>query len=52
MANKMVSILKHQELHEALKHNGSLEVKKFNWDIPAEKCIQIYEKIIRGGKNS
>ena len=52
MANKMVSILKHQELHEALKHNGSLEVKKFNWDIPAEKCIQIYEKTIRGGKNS
>lgn len=51
LVNKMLGVLKYQELHESLQHNGSQEVKKFNWDIPAKKCIDVYEKTI-GDQNS
>jgi len=46
MANKMLSVLKYQELHQTLKEHGEMEVKKFNWDIPAEKVITVYNKAL------
>lgn len=46
LVNKMLGVLHYQELHECLKHHGSMEVKKFNWDIPAEKCIDVYKKVL------
>lgn len=45
MANKIICLLKYKELHECLKENGLMEVKKFNWDNVAEKCIEIYNKV-------
>lgn len=52
IVNKMIGVLKYKELHECLSKNGAEEVKKFNWDVPAEKCIEVYEKTLRGGRNS
>ncbi len=51
IVNKMIGVLKHRELSEELKHHGSLEVKKFNWNVPAKKCINIYKKLVVGSKN-
>jgi len=51
MTNKIVSVLKHKELQQTLAHHGAHEVKKFNWDIPARKCIEIYNKV-RGGQSN
>jgi len=44
--NKMLNILKYKELSDTLKHHGSQEVKKFDWTIPAKKCIEVYKKAI------
>jgi glycogen(starch) synthase len=46
IANKILATLKYKTLHETLKEHGSLEVKKFNWDEPAKKCIDIYNKLL------
>lgn len=46
MANKIVSILRYPGLKETLKVNSLNEVKKFNWDEVASKCINAYERCI------
>jgi len=46
LANKIISVLEYPELHECLVENGYNEVKKFNWEIPAEKCIQVYKNMM------
>ena len=46
MANKMLAVLKYSPLHSCLQENGSGEVRKFNWDEPAQKCIDAYNKAI------
>src|SRR3989344_577567 len=48
MANKMINVLKYGELREELSERGSSEVKKFNWDEPAGKCVDVYKKILGG----
>jgi glycosyltransferase involved in cell wall biosynthesis len=45
MANKIICTLKYPSLHECLKKNGLQEVKKFNWDDVAEKCIELYNRV-------
>jgi len=46
MASKIVSVLEHQELHDSLCKNGSSEVRKFNWDTPAKKCVDVYSRMV------
>ncbi len=46
MSNKIISVLKHSPLHQALKMNACEEIKKFNWNDPAEKCIDVYDKTV------
>jgi len=45
MANKIIAVLKYKELSQSLKQNGLNEVKKFNWDEVAEKCIDVYSRL-------
>jgi glycosyltransferase involved in cell wall biosynthesis len=52
MVNKIIGVLKYPELKECLQENGAQEVKKFDWNIPAKKCIDVYEKVLRGGNHS
>lgn len=47
MSSKIISLLRYKPLHETLKEHGYSEVKRFNWDIPAEKCVRVYEEVIR-----
>lgn len=45
MASKIIASLNYKALHQSLKEHALLEVKKFNWDVPARKCIDIYNKL-------
>jgi len=47
MANKILAVLKYAPLHTCLKEEGCREVLKFNWDEPAQKCIDAYNKAIQ-----
>jgi len=46
MANKILAVLQYPELYYNLKINGKKEVIRFNWQIPAGKCIDIYKDLI------
>jgi glycogen synthase len=48
MANKIVAVLKHDELKRTLQENGSREAYSMNWDKPAERCIDIYQDLVEG----
>ncbi|MFH1521586.1 MAG: glycosyltransferase family 4 protein, partial [archaeon] len=47
MANKIVSVLKHQALHNTLKKNGKKEVEKITWDKSATRCVDVYDEMLR-----
>ncbi|MBI3027814.1 glycosyltransferase family 4 protein [Candidatus Woesearchaeota archaeon] len=47
ISNKIVALLRYRQLHDALRENAYFEVKKFNWSIPAEKCIQVYNHVLK-----
>ncbi|MBI2558341.1 glycosyltransferase family 4 protein [Candidatus Woesearchaeota archaeon] len=49
ISNKIIALLRYKTLHETLKDDGYFEVKKFNWDVPAEKCIRVYNQLISKG---
>jgi|FLOH01.1.fsa_nt_gi glycogen synthase len=46
IASKMLAILHYKSLYHELRLHGSLEVKKFNWDIPAGKCLDVYKGVL------
>jgi glycogen synthase len=46
MASKIISVLEYDTLKMALRENGSLEVKKFNWDVPAGRCMEVYNSAL------
>jgi len=47
MANKMLSVLNYDALQQSLIENAIEEVKKFNWNEPAEKCLNIYDEVTK-----
>ncbi len=49
LSNKIISVLRYKPLGETLGENAYFEAKKFNWDIPADKCIGIYNELIAKG---
>jgi glycosyltransferase involved in cell wall biosynthesis len=48
MVNKILGVLKYEALSNTLKHHGSMEIQKFNWDEPARKCIDAYNQTLGG----
>ena len=48
LSSKIIALLRYNSLNEALKENGYFEVKKFNWDVPAQKCIEVYNELSKG----
>ncbi len=46
IANKMLSVLKHDELHETLKENGQAQLNSISWDKSARKVLDVYKKVI------
>jgi len=47
ISSKIISLLRYKPLQETMKENAYFEVKKFSWEIPAEKCINIYDELIK-----
>ena len=47
MANKMLSVLGYDSLHECMSCEGLAEINKINWDQAASKCAAIYEQLLR-----
>lgn len=47
ISGRIIALLRYRPLHETLKENGYFEVKKFSWDAPAEKCIEIYNNLTK-----
>ena len=48
MANKIVSVLRYDELRRCLQENGVKEAERISWDVSADKCIGIYNSL--GGR--
>ncbi len=46
MANKIISVLKHQSLRQTLSHNSQAEVGKCSWDASALKLKSIYQQLL------
>jgi len=43
MANKIIAVLRHSPLSNALRDGGRFELRSITWDGAAEKCERIYE---------
>jgi len=46
IANKILAVLKHEELHETLVDNGQTQLNSISWDNSARKLIDVYKKVI------
>ncbi len=46
LSNKIISVLRYKSLDETLEENAYSEVSKFSWEVPAEKCIRVYNQLI------
>jgi glycosyltransferase involved in cell wall biosynthesis len=45
LANKVIGLLRYEQLHNTLKKHGLIELPKMSWDTPAKKIIKHYEDI-------
>lgn len=52
MADQILGIIRYKPLAKEMSENGLKEVKKFDWKVPASKCVDIYADVISelGGK--
>lgn len=46
LTNKILAVLGHRELKQEMVRHGKAEALGLNWDIPAEKCIRVYDEVI------
>jgi len=47
MANKIIAVLRHPPLGQTLREHGRFEVRRLTWDGAGEKCVGIYNEVIR-----
>jgi glycosyltransferase involved in cell wall biosynthesis len=47
MTNKMLSVLNYDALQKSLITNAISEVKRFNWNTPAKKCLDVYDEVTK-----
>jgi glycosyltransferase involved in cell wall biosynthesis len=46
LTNKILSVINYKGLHHELSEHGFMEVQAFTCDVPARKCINIYNELI------
>ena len=46
MANKIISLLRYQPLHNTLSSQGKQEIDLFTWDRVADKTIDVYREVV------
>jgi len=47
MANKIISVLKHEELYNELLGNSMKEASSITWERSADKILRVYEKALQ-----
>lgn len=47
MTNKILSALNYNNMSETLANEGKKEIGNLSWDTAAEKCIDVYNEIVR-----
>ncbi len=47
LANKIISVLRHEPLRKVLVKNGYMELKRYTWDSAAELTLRTYKKVLR-----
>lgn len=50
MANQIISVLKYGSLRKTLAQNAYTEAKRLTWELPAKKCVNLYNKVIQTTK--
>ena len=46
LANKIISVLNYRSLHHELSHHGAMEARSFSWNVPAQKCVDLYNTLL------
>jgi len=46
MANKIIAVLRHPPLSRTLREHGAFEVRRLTWDGAAERCEQVYRRML------
>ncbi|HEY9704811.1 MAG TPA: glycosyltransferase family 4 protein, partial [Allocoleopsis sp.] len=46
LANKIITVLNYRSLHRELSKHGNIEVHSFSWNVPAQKCIDVYHEVL------
>ncbi len=49
IASRILALLSYPSLHQELTHKGYYEAKNATWDIPAAKCLNIYDEVVAKG---
>ncbi len=49
MANKIIAVLRHPPLQATLREYGNYEVRKLSWQQAAQKCVEVYSKVLTAG---
>ncbi len=44
MADRIVSLVRRQTLRNELQRNGAREIDRFNWELSARRCVDVYKK--------
>jgi len=52
MADKIISLLKYEPLHNLMRQNAYNEMEKFHWSIPSKQVIELYKECIYNYRNS
>ncbi len=47
IANKIMAVVKYPALRESLHYNGATEVRNFTWKKSAQKCMNVYNRVLR-----
>ena len=47
IANKIMAVVKYPALRESLHYNGAAEVCNFTWRKSAQKCMNVYNRVLR-----
>jgi glycosyltransferase involved in cell wall biosynthesis len=50
MTDQIISVLRHGSLHKTLSKNAFQEAKRLTWQLPAKKCVNLYNKVIAAAK--
>ncbi len=48
LADKIMTILKNEELREKMGEAGRERAKEFTWDKIAERTVEVYKEILKG----